>query len=730
MFKKLTISLSALLLSFNTFSNEKERPKVGLVLGGGGALGFAHVGVIRALEELQIPVDYIGGTSMGAIVAGMYASGMSPDEMERHFVELDWWDVLKDQSPHQYLVYRRKMDDRRFMGTELGFNNWSFQFSPGMAQGQKLNNVLETFALNSAGIQDFDQLNIPYRAVATDLRKGESVVLDSGSLARAMRASMAVPGAFTPVRTGDRVFVDGGIFNNIPVDVVKAMGADIIIAVDVGASGAEKTELSDFRSLPNVVNRTYTIMQRPAQEEQLKHADVVIEPELMEYSPGHFHKSAEIIPRGTKAAEELKEKLSDLTVSDKAFSAFLKKQRFKHEQQIVINKIQVQDNSAVSSASIKYRIHSKPGPIDLNVVNEDLRRIYGMGAFQTVTYDVEPNGDDYTLIFNAEEKYWGPGLLHFGMKFESATDTSMIWSLLLNYTRTQLNDFGGEARLDLEGGGLRRMIRTEWYQPFVRSGRFFVAPAVTYSDEDIDLFIDDTSYASVNQQKVFGNFDLGVSGFEFGELRIGAVVGHVWDEGQSGAISLGKEENTVVGLTTRFALDQLDDPIFPTKGYQLVIEGLFVDEEFGSTRSYDRLEAEAMLPFTLGRHTMIPAVRGGSSFGTDLPFYSIFNLGGMDSFAGYAPYQIFGNYYGVMSLGYRYRLGRLPPTFGNGIYAMARVDAGNAWLDSRDVDIHDLNLGVMAGVGADTAIGRCVISLGKAEKLDHIRLYLSIGNDF
>lgn len=728
MIKRILFSL--LVLSLSVSIAEEERPKIGLVLGGGGALGFSHVGVIRELEELQIPIDYIGGTSMGAIVAGMYASGMSPDEMERSFVELDWWDVLKDQSPHQYLVYRRKEDDRRFMGAEVGLNNWKFQFRPGMAHGQKLNNVLETFVLNSTGITDFDQLNIPYRAVATDLRKGESVVLDRGSLARVMRASMAVPGAFTPVRMDDRVFVDGGIFNNIPVEVVKNMGADIIIAVDVGASGAEKSEKSDFRSLPEVVGRTYTIMQRPDQLEQLKKADIVIQPELVNFSSSQFHKSALIIPQGTKAAKAMSEELNPYSVSDDEFASFLKKQRLKHEKQIVINEIKVEDNSKVSEQAIRYRIHSEPGPLDLDSVNSDLRRIYGMGDFQTVTYDIEPNGNEYALIYHTREKYWGPGFLHFGMKIESATDTSMLWSLLLNYTRTQLNDFGGEARLDLQGGGHHRSLHTEWYQPFVRSGRFFIAPAITLADEDIDIYQDDDIVATVEQETILGNLDIGASGFEFGEVRLGLVGGHVWADGRSGILTQEISDDSVIGLTTRFVMDQLDDSIFPSRGYQFGIKGLFVDEQLGADHTYDRLEGIAILPLTVGNHTLIPKIRGGTSFGTDLPFYSIFSLGGMDSFAGYAPYQVYGNYYGVVSLGYRYRLGRIPPTFGNGLYAMARIDSGNAWFDKDEVSIKDLNLGGMVGLGADTVIGRCIVSVGKAEQLNHFRFYFSLGNQF
>ncbi|QBG47093.1 hypothetical protein EGM51_06680 [Verrucomicrobia bacterium S94] len=667
---------------------------------------------------------------MGAIVAGMYASGMSPEEMEQAFTQLDWWDVLKDQSPHQYLVYRRKEDDKRYMGTELGFNNWSFQYRPGMAYGQKLNNVLETFTLNSTGIIDFDDLNIPYRAVATDLRKGESVVLENGDLALAMRASMAVPGVFTPVRIGDRIFVDGGIFNNMPVDVVKSMGADIIIAVDVGASGARKSAQSNYQSLPEVIGRTYTIMQRPGQEKQLEQADLVIQPDLEDFSSSHFHRSAEIIPAGRIAAEQKKEQLKALGVSQTEYTDYLSRQRTQHEKNITVNEIRIEGNSTVSDDLIQYRIQAQKGPLDLETVNHDLRRIYGMGNFQTVTYELERENGGYALIYKAHEKYWGPAFLHFGMKFELASDTSMLWSFLLNYTQSDLNQLGGELKFDFEGGGQRRGIAVEWYQPFTHSGRFFITPELIALDEDIDLYQKNDVYAEVEQQRVFGNLDAGISAFEFGEIRVGFRGGHVWDQGRSGIVSLGKMNDWVVGLTTRIVLDQLDDNYFPNKGYRLSLDGCFTDTKIGSEHTFDRIEAKAMAPLTFGRHTLTPALSGGSSFGTDLPLYSTFFLGGLDSFAGYAPYQLFGNYYGLLNLGYRYRLGRLPPTFGNGIFALARFDVGNVWIDKDDVDIKDLEYGALIGIGADTMIGRVVLSIGQAAELNSPRFYMTIGNEF
>ena len=708
---------------------EEERPKIGLVLGGGGALGFAHIGILQVLEELEIPIDYIGGTSMGSIVAGMYASGMSPDEIERQFTSLNWWDVLKDRSPYPYLDYRRKLDDSRFMGMEFGLKDWRVVFSPGMAYGQKLNNVLEHFCINSTGITDFDQLNIPYRAVATDLRSGTSIVLDSGSLAEAMRASMAVPGAFTPVRKDGMVLVDGGILNNIPVEVVKGMGADIIIAVDVGATSAAESADSDFHSLGAVVGRTYSLMQRPDQEKQLALADLVIAPDLSGASASHFHRAGEIIPAGRKAAEQLGEQLGHYAVDSATFSTYLEKQRLKHVEEILITDVAITGNKAVSETVIRERIKTMEGPLDSGEVRSDLNRIHGMGDFQTVTADLIPTDDGFKLIYKTDEKFWGPTYLHFGTKVEVTTDAAALWSLLLNYTRTQINPLGGEIQIDLEGGGHKRMIFGEWYQPVSWGEQIFIAPSLNYSVEDIDFYIDNTDVADIKQTLAYGALDAGISFFEYGEARIGLLGGIANVEERSGVITLPEINDTVVAATTRLRLDQLDHPVLPTSGYHLNLNGQFAFEQMGSSETFSRLELTAIVPGTFGRHTIIPEVALGSSLGTDLPDYAWFAVGGIDSFAGMAPYQLRGNYYGVGSIGYRYRLGRLPPTFGNGIYAMLRGDAGNAWFDANDVRLENIDYGVLVGLGADTIVGTCTIAVGKAESLTP-RFYFTIGNTF
>jgi len=305
----------------------------------------------------------------------------------------------------------------------------------------------------------------------------------------------------------------------------------------------------------------------------------------------------------------------------------------------------------------------------------------------------------------------------------------MLWSLLINYTRTQINPLGGELKFELEGGGHKRSFAGEWYQPVSPGGTFFLAPSILASSEDIDIYFEDTVIADVEENLAYGILDAGISAFEFGEIRAGMLAGYAHDDGNAGPIPLDGDGDTVVGATTHIRLDQLNDPIFPSNGFRFCCDVLFAFDEAGSSETFSRIEFKTITPISIGRHTFTPRFSGGSSLGSDLPFYSLFYLGGINSFAGHATHQLFGNYYGVGNFEYRYRIGRLPPALGNGLFGILRFDAGNTWFDANDIQLETLNYGGLAGVATDTLIGTCTLAVGKAEGLNP-RFYFSIGNVF
>ncbi|MGD9782939.1 MAG: patatin-like phospholipase family protein, partial [Kiritimatiellia bacterium] len=504
------------------------RPKVGLVLGGGGALGLAHIGVLRALEAQRIPIDFVGGTSMGSIIAGFYASGMSPDEVQAFLEGLDWDEVMSDETPRRELYFRRKQDDQRYL-FEMGLNFRGPKMGTGMAAGQKFNNLLQLATLRSAAITNFDRLPIPYRAVATDLQSGTAHVLDHGNLATAMRASMAVPGAFTAVELEGRIFVDGGIVDNLPVDVVKAMGADVVIAVDVG-SDADLVDPESLKSLGGILGRTYTIAQRPEQVEQFQRADVGIQPKLVGLTASDFARVADFIPKGEAAARGKAGDLARLSVGEAEYAEFLAKQRRAKPESIPVGEVAVTGNRRVGEGIIRGRIHSRAGePFDEKSLQLDLMRIYGIGEFEQVLFRLDPGAEGRRILrYDVKEKSWGPLYLALGLNLRSDFEQDAEWALLVNVTRRSLNALGAEWRNEIEFGS-RQSVLSEFYQPLHAAGVLFLAPTVEYSSETEAIYEDDSHVADYDVQKAEVRLDFGIQLRRYAELRVGPV----WGTGQA-----------------------------------------------------------------------------------------------------------------------------------------------------------------------------------------------------
>jgi NTE family protein len=705
-----------------------HRPRVGLVLGGGGALGFAHVGVLKSLEAQRIPIDCIGGTSMGAIVAGLYAIGMSPEEIEAFLLGLDWWDVLSDSTPRQELEFRQKEEDVRYFGLELGLKRSGLALSTGFASGQKFNNLLEAMAQRVAGTEDFDALPIPYRAVATDVEKGEMVVLSSGRVATAMRASMAVPGVFTPVHRDGRVLVDGGIVNNIPVDVVKAMGAEAIIAVDVGApSPEEQADRAD--TLSDVLGRTYAIMQRPKQEAQMAQAQVLLQPATWDYSASEFHRVSELIPVGAVAADAARDRLSTYAVSGDAYDAFLKQQRRPMPSPPEISTVAIDGCERVSPRVVEHRVFSKAGQaLSLESVQRDLRRMYGLGEFQQIQFHTRPQADGRTeLRYDVTEKPWGPTYLRLGLKMQSDFENDARWGILLNVTRRSINARGAEWRNEAEIGNRQRAV-SEFYQPVDEWGFFFVAPAVEYDNRIENVYDGEDKVAEYDVTATQARMDVGIQLRHYAELRVGPVWGTAKAEVSTGSSELPEGEEDLSGIRVRLVSDRLDRSVFPRSGLRLEIDYTGMDEDLGGDRTYDRLFGYLRDFHSIGDHTIQAGLTGGSCLGTDLPGYDSFKLGGPLLFSGLSEGQRRGSYIGVATLGYRYRVMRLAPSLGQALYVVTRADFGNVWNDSDDVG-DDLLLGGSAGLGLDTIAGPILLAYGYADDGSSCA-YFSLGTSF
>ena len=701
-----------------------ERPRVGLVLGGGGALGMSHIGVLRVLEEQRVPIDYIVGTSMGAIIAGLYSSGMSPDEIEAFLTGLNWNQVMSDDTPRRELYFRRKLEDQRYL-VEMGIGLDGIKMGTGMAAGQKFNNLLQLQVQRSSMITDFDELSIPYRAVATDLQSGKAYVIDHGNLAQAMRASMAVPGAFTPIKIEGRLLVDGGLVNNLPVDVLKAMGLDVIIAVDVGAAsdGADPEEL---KGIAGILSRTYAIMQRPEQVEQFKQADIGLQPELAEFSASQFYRVSELIPKGEEVARMKLTEFSKLSVNESTYAAYIAGHRRANPTNVRINAVKISGQNRVSEKAIRGRIQSESGdPFDQTTMQLDLMRIYGIGEFEQVLFSLDQkDGESGTLKYEVTEDPRGPNYLSVGLNLRSDFENDTDWNILINLTRRSIGRLGAEWRNEAIIGSTQGIL-SEFYQPLNHSGYFFVAPLIRYRSELKDLYVEKDHGAEYDEETSEAKFDFGIQVRRYAEFRIGPVVGKSKGELETGILFNDFNEN-YVGPQFSLIVDRKDRTYFPRKGYYFETLGIFPNDDWGGDVTFEKLSVDLDINNSINNHTMELRLRAGTDFGGGLPDYAKFSLGGQDNFSGLAKDQFRGSNMGVGSLGYRYRLKELPAQFGRGIYAITRFDMGNVWEGDMNSDIR---YGGSLGVGIDLNIGPLELTYGAADGGYQI-IYFSLGSDF
>jgi NTE family protein len=616
------LALISIVTASEAAEEVQERPKIGLALAGGGAKGVAHVGVLRVLEELNVPIDYIGGTSMGSIIGGLYASGMSVDELEETLLEIDWQDTLQDETRRQDLAFRRKEEQRRYlMGLELGIKKSGIVWPTGLKTGQKLYFMLQTLTLPVADIEDFDRLPTPFRAVATDIHTGEAVVLDHGNLATVMRASMAIPTVFTPVVLDGQLLVDGGLSNNVPVDVVRDMGADIVIAVDVGAPLSDR----QVESMIQVYAQTMRFLTRRNMEPQLAAADlVIVPPGVASYGTLEFKASEKILATGIEGAWAKEEALRQWAVSPEEFQRHQAARALEPLPPATIDFIRVEGNKRVDERIIRNKIRQQPGdPLDSDAVEKDIRLVYGLGDFKQVSYTLIEEGDEFGLVIQTEEKPWGPNYMHFGLELATDLNGEFDASFLLNLTNTRLNSRGAELRTDLLLGR-RRGILSEFYQPLDYKGRWFIAPRLAFGARPYRLFRDLQAVADYDVTTYQGAVDLGYQFGKYGEARIGLVRGQSDVDLKTGGLPDGEinpqGKHDIGALETRVIIDRLDHAYFPRNGY--VFRGLSVysDERLGADDEYHRLESDLGGWWTWSKkNTILATLQGGGARGVSCP---------------------------------------------------------------------------------------------------------------
>ena len=483
--------------SSDTTATQPPRPKIGLVLSGGGARGAAHIGVLKVLEELRVPVDVIAGTSMGSIIGAAYATGMTVPQMQKAIASITTQTLFNDQPPRQDETMRRKDDDLLpYFVPELPLTRDGVQLPKGVVTGIALEGELRKL-VQVTNVRSFDDLPIPFRAIATDIGTGEMVVLKEGSVVQAIRASMSVPGAVAPAEVGNRQLVDGGLVRNLPVDIARSMGAEIIIAVNLGTPLLRPDQITSVLTVSLQMINILTEQNVNRSLAEITAQDILILPELGDYSAADFDNLVKTVPIGEAAARKVADRLRALSLPPEQYAAVRARQAAPATvAALTVEAIKVEGTHFVSDAIVLQSMQTRVGePLNRDTIDLDMRRIFGRGDFETVNYTMQEIDGKRTLVVLVKEKPWR-NYVRFGLELEAALGDQANFNLLASHRLKYLNSFGGEWRNDVILGS-DVLLSTELYQPLSARQYFFVAPHLRYSIDEFDLYAGDLQICRV-----------------------------------------------------------------------------------------------------------------------------------------------------------------------------------------------------------------------------------------
>jgi NTE family protein len=710
----------------------QHRRSIGLALSGGGARGGAHIGVLKALEELHVPVDYLAGTSIGAVVGGFYAAGMTVPELEELVASLEWERAFLNATPRQLKSYRRKRDDDLFLVDQKpGLVKGEFRLPVGLVQGQVIDTILSRETLRASDEKDFDRLSVPFRAVAGDLATGDTVVLRSGSLARSLRASMSIPAALSPIEIDGRLLVDGGIAMNLPVDVARQMGADVVIAVDISSTLLTRATL---RSVLDVTSQLTNLLTRAGNDEQrrkLHGDDILVRPEFSEdLSSVSFARMHDAIQAGYDAVMAHRAQYEALALSEADYSAYLAGRNDPRMRKLpVIDFVRLDNKGPVADSIVQTRLDDiRVGqPLDVDAVERAMDKVYGLEYYQNVRYGLVKDANLTGLEFELDKRSWGPNYLQLGMEYSSAGKGDALFGLAASYLSTAINDHGGEWRTTLVIGDEPALL-TDLYQPLGRKGLFFVAPALDLLSNQYNVFSGDDRLLAAQQREALLELGVGREFPSWGEYRFGIREASGSYELRVGDPAYMPDKNFRVGqFFGRFSADTMDSVSFPRKGSLASVEWR------GSRRGplsadvdFDQVLVSVAHAKTWGRHTILTSLRYDATISGTAPVDALFRMGGFFDLSGINRNELSGQYAVRLGAAYYRRIGDLAlfPAF-----AGVTVEVGNVWQTRGDISLRGSIVGGSFWAGVSTPVGPVYVGYGRAEGgLD--AFYIALGRVF
>ncbi|WP_372882271.1 patatin-like phospholipase family protein [Psychromonas sp.] len=723
----------------------ETRPKIGLVLGGGGAKGAAHIGILKVLESNNVPIDFVAGTSIGAYIGGLYALGYNAQEIEEMMFSVNWDKGFSDFIPRQDLHYEDKqLRDEYNINLRVGYSEAKIKMPSGLLLGQSAFQLLKFSAGSVGEFTHFDNLPIPYRAVATDIATAEAVVLNSGSLVQAMKASSTVPGVVYPTVIDERLLVDGAIVNNMPVDVAKLMGADIVIAVDIGSPLLDKKDINLTVDVLDQLSNILTINTTRRQIDLLDEKDLLIRPEIDQLSTTDFSRMSEALALGEKSALENIDKIQSLSVDEQQYAEY-KRQKISRKEQWIkqlskpVYEIRYENDSKVELDLIKRQLGINIGEVvSKGALDAAISRLYALNRFDAVNVEFIDKKAGRVLVVKTRAKSWGPNYLHFGFSWQGSHSTDSQVSLDVAYLLTDITDNGGQWKNELSLGWESK-IATEFYQPWDNHHDFFSRARIEYKQDKYaqGLFSQNQPRPEIINSYGLASLGLGYHYTHNGISELGLL-------GEIGKIDFENSEYqsfdySSLGAYLSLGFDDLNSINFPTRGNKLSLDFYLRNDQYDQTflDNSEDSSLEVNLDWRgaigVGKHTLV----GISSFATVLSdndfTIRVSELGGFLNLSGYEKDAIIGAHKVFAAAVYQYDLGsKIAGNSGLPIYLGTSLETGNVWGVNDSVDLNELITSGSLFLGTDTSFGPAALGVGYGISRgdgvgNEIQLFFSLG---
>jgi len=716
--------LATLCLAAPAFALE-DRPRVGLVLGGGGARGVAHIGVLKVLEEMRVPIACIAGTSMGSLVGGAYASGVSIDEMTETLGEIDWNAIFTDDPGRTQKPFRAKRDDyENLTRLELGQRGAKLLLPPGTTAGYKFEFALRELVAQAGNFadQDFDSLPIPYRAMATNIEDGTIKEFRRGDLVKAMRASMSVPGVIAPVEIDEVLYVDGGLLQNVPVAAAREACADVVIVVDVGSELLPREKLNSALGISLQMVNLLIAQNVRASLASLHAEDILIKPELGDFSAANFEEGLSLVPNGEAAARRQAKALQALSVSEPEYRAWRAAVAARLPAVPPVSEVRIATkNRRVNAAVIDRELAEVPGidlrrrpetDFSLENLNERLEQVYGRGDFERMDYQMVDRQGVRTVLVEGVEKSWGPNYLKFGLGLASDSEDTRF-NVNLSHRATWLNSLGAEWRNDLQLGYRKRLV-SELYQPLSFRSGAFVAPRLDVLDEPIVFYRNGNRIGEYRTTYGRVHLDIGIQN-KYGQLRLGPFIGRLDADQDFGLFPFAPDfDRKQVGYSLEAVYDQVDSPRLAREGTLAMLRSFGTLAEWGSDDDYNKTELFLLGARSWDAHSLQLAAYAGDTLYGQLPAYDPFLLGGFLRGSGYMMDELVGSRVGLARAVYTYQLAALPPPLGRGVYLGGSLEATSATLGIDLEGDSEIRPSASVFLGADTFLGPAYLAWGQS----------------